>query len=216
MTGEAYEVKSVQDATLGAYLAGEDGRTLYVFLKDTGGTSACTGACATTWPPFTIATDDTLTPGDGVTGKFATIKRDDGSLQVTYEGAPLYYFAKDTKAGDVNGQGVGGVWFVAAVAGGPGGASASPSPAASAATSGTTASIVDFAFQPATLTVPVGTTITWTNTGATAHTVTADDGSFDSASVAPGQTFSHAFTTAGTFTYHCAIHPSMTATVTVQ
>ena len=51
-------------------------------------------------------------PGDGVvTGMFGTVKRDDGTTQVTYAGAPIYYFAKDTKAGDVTGQGVGGVWF---------------------------------------------------------------------------------------------------------
>ena len=52
--GEVYEVKSVQDAKLGAYLAGEDGKTLYVFTKDTGGKSVCNGDCAKSWPPFTL------------------------------------------------------------------------------------------------------------------------------------------------------------------
>ena len=74
----------------------------------------------------------TVNAGDGVTGTFGTVKRDDGTTQVTYAGAPIYYFAKDTKAGDVTGQGVGGVWFVAAVAGGPGGATASGAPASGA------------------------------------------------------------------------------------
>ncbi len=52
--------------------------------------------------------------GDGVTGTFATTKRTDGAMQVTYNGVPLYYYAADKKAGDVMGQGIGGVWFVAA------------------------------------------------------------------------------------------------------
>ena len=61
-----------------------------------------------------------------------------------------------------------------------------------------------------------GTTVTWTNSDSTQHTVTADDGSFDSGVLAQGQTFSHTFDTAGTIAYHCTIHPNMQATVTVQ
>ena len=128
---------------------------------------------------------------------------------MTYAGAPIYYFAKDTKAGDVTGQGVGGVWFVAAVAGGPGGATASgaPAPARLLRRRWTPAKIIDFGFDPASVSVKVGGSVTWTNTGATAHTVTADDGSFDSKSLASGATFSQTFAKAGTFAYHCAIHP---------
>ena len=214
--GEAYAVASVQDAKFGSYLTGEDGKTLYIFTKDTGGASACTGACATKWPPFILAAGDTIKGGDGVTGTFATIKRDDGSMQVTYKGAPIYYFASDTKAGDVTGQGVGGVWFVAATAGGPGGGAASPSSAASPAALGNAVAIVDFGFEAASVTVKPGATVTWTNTGSAPHTATADDGSFDSKSLSGGTTFSQTFTTAGTFAYHCTIHPRMKGTVVVQ
>jgi plastocyanin len=76
-------------------------------------------------------------------------------------------------------------------------------------------SIVDFAFQPASVEIATGGTVTWTNTGQAPHTVTADDGSFDSCTLSPGATFSQTFATAGTFTYHCNIHPQMTATVIV-
>jgi plastocyanin len=76
-------------------------------------------------------------------------------------------------------------------------------------------SIVDFAFQPASVEIVTGGTVTWTNTGQAPHTVTADDGSFDSGTLSPGATFSQTFATAGTFTYHCNIHPQMTATVIV-
>jgi plastocyanin len=78
------------------------------------------------------------------------------------------------------------------------------------------ATIVDFGYEPTTLTIPAGTTVTWTNTGNAPHTVTADDGSFDSGNLSGGATFSQAFAKAGTFAYHCTIHSSMTATITVQ
>jgi predicted lipoprotein with Yx(FWY)xxD motif len=119
--GETYEVK-VATGTVGMYLTGEDGKTLYTFSVDKPNSSNCADTCATNWPPFTVSGADTLKAGDGVTGKLTTFARPDGSMQVAYNGAPLYYFAKDTKAGDTNGQGVSGKWYVAS----PTGASASP------------------------------------------------------------------------------------------
>ncbi|HEY8199169.1 MAG TPA: hypothetical protein VIF44_05320 [Candidatus Limnocylindrales bacterium] len=125
--GEVYEVDTATDATLGAILVGEDGMTLYTFKKDGGGKSACNGDCATKWPPFVLEGDETVTAGDGVTGTLASIVRDDGTKQVAYDGAPLYYFAADTAAGDVKGQGLNDVWFVATPTGSGGSVSASPS-----------------------------------------------------------------------------------------
>ena len=72
------------------------------------------------------------------------------------------------------------------------------------------------AFNPADLTVEAGTTITWKNTDAVAHTSTSDAGRWDSGSVAAGGQFSVAFPTTGTFPYHCAIHPGMVGTVVVR
>jgi plastocyanin len=89
------------------------------------------------------------------------------------------------------------------------------SPAAQPGGTGTAVSIANFSFQPATITVPVGTTVTWTNNDSTGHTVVADDGSFKSATLAPGATFSHTFATTGTFAYLCSLHTSMTGTVVV-
>jgi predicted lipoprotein with Yx(FWY)xxD motif/plastocyanin len=232
--GSAYVVKVANDKTLGSILVGEDGKTLYVFKKDAGGKSVCNGDCATAWPPFVLEDGETVSGGDGVTGTLATISRNDGAKQVTYMGAPLYYFAKDTSAGDVKGQGFNGVWFVATPSGsasgsgssagasqppsagdgysrGGTGASSAPSPAAGAGS----VTIADFSFTPGTLTVPVGTTVTWTNTGGAPHTVTADDGSFASATLAAGDTFSQTFDTAGTYAYHCSIHTQMVGTVVV-
>jgi plastocyanin len=71
-------------------------------------------------------------------------------------------------------------------------------------------------FQPATVTVEVGDTVTWSNADAVPHTATADDGSFDTGTISGGASASHTFTTAGTFAYHCEVHPTMTGTVVVQ
>lgn len=75
-------------------------------------------------------------------------------------------------------------------------------------------SIENFSFNPGTLTVAVGTTVTWTNNDSTTHTVKSS--SFNSSSLAPGDTFSFKFDSKGTFNYNCGIHPTMTGTIVVQ
>ena len=99
-------------------------------------------------------------------------------------------------------------------------ASAPTSAAASTAASAVAASagaveIKGFAFNPATVSVKVGGKVTWTNNDGTTHTVTLDDNSVDSGNVNAGATFDHTFAAAGTFTYHCKIHPTMHGTVQV-
>lgn len=84
---------------------------------------------------------------------------------------------------------------------------------------GSTASTVtidNYAFSPDSITVSAGTTVTWVNNDTTAHTVTADDGSFDSGNLAPGESFTFTFTSAGSFVYHCNYHPNMEGTVVVN
>lgn len=76
--------------------------------------------------------------------------------------------------------------------------------------------IAGFAFSPGSVTVTVGDTVTWTNADAQSHTATADDASFDTGTIAGNTSKSVTFATAGTFGYHCKIHPQMTATVVVQ
>jgi predicted lipoprotein with Yx(FWY)xxD motif len=120
--GEVYTVAKAS-GTVGDLITGEDGKTLYVFTADSANTSTCTGECATNWPPFTIDADETVKAGDGVTGALTTFDRGDGSKQVAINGMPLYYFKNDAKAGDTNGQGLNGKWFVAS----PTGAAPSPS-----------------------------------------------------------------------------------------
>ena len=79
--------------------------TLYKYSGDVAGSgkSACDGGCATTWPPLTIPRGASLSRGSGTTGKLATIKRSDGTLQVTYNGHPLYFFSGNSAPGDTNG-----------------------------------------------------------------------------------------------------------------
>ncbi len=89
----------------------------------------------------------------------------------------------------------------------------SPNPPPSGAKAVT---ISDFAFTPASITIARGSSVTWTNSGPSTHTVTAGDGSFDSGNLPAGGKFTHTFSTTGTFAYHCAIHPQMTGSVVVQ
>ena len=84
------------------------------------------------------------------------------------------------------------------------------------ATAGPKVDISNFSFNPGTLTVKVGDTVTWTNNDSATHTVTANDNSFKSADLAPGASFSNTFSTAGTYPYRCTIHPNMTGTIVVQ
>jgi predicted lipoprotein with Yx(FWY)xxD motif len=80
--------------------------TVYYFTKDTkdSGKSACTGDCLETWPALTVAAGETPLGGTGLTGALGTITReDDGTLQVTYNGLPLYFFKNDQAPGDANG-----------------------------------------------------------------------------------------------------------------
>ena len=94
-------------------------------------------------------------------------------------------------------------------------APAAPSGTGSTAPASASVSIPAHSFSPASVTIAVGGTVRWTNGDRDSHTVTADNGSFDSGILAPGGTFSHTFPTAGTFAYHCEIHPDMRGTVTV-
>jgi predicted lipoprotein with Yx(FWY)xxD motif len=116
-------VTLASDADVGDFVVDADGRTLYIFLKDTENTSNCADDCAAKWPPATVGEGESPTAGDGISADLATIQRDDGSTQLTLDGAPLYRYTPDQAQGDINGEGVGGVWFVAR----PDGAKPSPS-----------------------------------------------------------------------------------------
>ena len=116
-------IGTASSATLGSYLTGPNGMTLYTYASDTPGTSMCTETCATSWPPLTLAVGGQATAGSGVSGTLGTITRADGTMQVTLDGMPLYYWVGDSKPGDTTGDGVNG--FSIAEASG-----ASPAPTA--------------------------------------------------------------------------------------
>jgi predicted lipoprotein with Yx(FWY)xxD motif len=109
----------VANGDLGEILVNSQDRTLYLFEKDSGTQSACTGACASNWPP--LRTQAKPTVGSGADASMvATSTRSDGRQQVTYNGHPLYLFVGDKKPGDTNGEGLaafGGGWFAVSPAG---------------------------------------------------------------------------------------------------
>lgn len=87
-------------------VGGANGMTTYDYANDVAnsGKSACSGGCATTWPPLTVASGTTPTAGPGAGGKLGTITRDDGTIQVTYNGLPVYFYAGDSAPGDTAGN----------------------------------------------------------------------------------------------------------------
>src|SRR5215204_5123238 len=105
-----------ENDALGSFLVDDKGMTLYLFTKDTPNTSNCYEKCATAWPP--LLTTGNPVGGEGVDASMlGTTTRTDGTMQVTYNGWPLYYYEKDKAPGDVVGQDVGGVWFVVSASG---------------------------------------------------------------------------------------------------
>jgi predicted lipoprotein with Yx(FWY)xxD motif len=116
--GDTATIGLAKNGSLGTILVDAKGDTVYLFEKDTGSKSACTGECATNWPP--VRATGTPTIADGLSGAVATTPRSDGAPQVTYAGHPLYRFQGDSKPGDANGQGVnayGAKWYVVSSSG---------------------------------------------------------------------------------------------------
>ncbi|HEY5318319.1 MAG TPA: hypothetical protein VIJ20_10090 [Solirubrobacteraceae bacterium] len=109
----------VAASKLGKILVDSRGRTLYLFVADTGSSSTCSGACAGAWPPLTSTQKPVA--GAGVKASLlGTTKRSDGTLEVTYAGHPLYYYAGDTASGQTTGQALsqfGAPWYVVAPSG---------------------------------------------------------------------------------------------------
>lgn len=105
-------LQTAEDPELGTILTDPEGMTLYIFLSDmpNSGESSCYDQCEENWPIFTA--EEPLTLPEGVPGELGLIERTDGTMQVTYNGWPLYYWVEDQAPGDVTGQGVGDVWFV--------------------------------------------------------------------------------------------------------
>jgi predicted lipoprotein with Yx(FWY)xxD motif len=119
----------------GVYLTDASGRTLYLWKADTSTSSNCNGTCAGSWPPFTTSGSPSAS-GKATQSMLGTTKRNDGSMQVTYNGHPLYYYAGDSAPGDMNGQGsnqYGALWWMVTPTGNAitakGSGAGSPSPA---------------------------------------------------------------------------------------
>jgi predicted lipoprotein with Yx(FWY)xxD motif len=117
--GQTATVGVADAGSLGKVLVDSSDSTLYLFQKDSGTASACTGPCAVAWPPLRVS--GTPTVGAGLSAsKVGKTPRSDGKAQVTYNGHPLYLYQGDQNPGDANGQGIsafGGGWFTLSSAG---------------------------------------------------------------------------------------------------
>lgn len=106
-TSPSAEIKGEALSWVSNYAVSSNGMTLYSFDEDTKGVSSCSGSCAANWPPYVSSAAASKMPTD-----VTLITRADGSMQFAYKGMPLYYYAGDKKAGDTNGDGVGGTWHL--------------------------------------------------------------------------------------------------------
>jgi predicted lipoprotein with Yx(FWY)xxD motif len=132
-------VKTANNATLGTIVVNATGRTLYHYLPDKGKKIACTGACASIWPPDLIAKSAKPVAGPGIkASKLGTITRPDGTVQVTYYGLPLYRFSGDSKSGQATGQGYDKNWYVVSSSGAVVKLSATPKASTGGGSSSTT------------------------------------------------------------------------------
>jgi len=119
-TGAVGATVGTRTSALGEILVGTGGRTLYHASTEKKGAVVCTGACAVTWPPLVLSGHAKPVAGAGVKASMlGTIKRPDGRIQVTYDGLALYLYSGDKKAGELNGQGMGGTWHAIAPTGVP-------------------------------------------------------------------------------------------------
>ena len=149
-SGSGSLVISTASTSAGTFLTNSAGRAVYMWTKDTGGTSACSGACAGAWPPVTT-TGTVTASGSAKSSGLSTITRSDGTKQVTYDGHPLYYFSGDSGPGTATGQGsdgFGAKWWLLSPSGsdvtgsvssftaGSGGSSPAATPGASSHSAG--------------------------------------------------------------------------------
>lgn len=104
-------IQLAASTTFGTVLTDKDGKTLYFFSSDAAGTPTCVGGCETLWPLYYSA--DASTDLNLNKAEVGEVTRADGRKQSTYRGYPLYYYASDAAAGEIKGDGVGGIWFVA-------------------------------------------------------------------------------------------------------
>jgi predicted lipoprotein with Yx(FWY)xxD motif len=107
-------IGSDKAGAVGTVLTGPNGHTLYELTTEHNGKIECTGSCAQIWPPLVVTSGQSPKLATALKGTLGSVKRPEGTTQVTYDGHPLYYYAPDSAPGQAKGQGVGGVWFAVA------------------------------------------------------------------------------------------------------
>lgn len=193
-----YTIGLGTDAKLGNYLVDSDGKTLYYFDKDPVGASVCSGTCLENWPAFHA--NGIQVPKGMNASDFSEITREDGTKQTTFKGYPLYYFVKDAKRGDLNGQAVNNVWYVVDPAKFEGTATGL------AQTAKVTIEMKVYKFQSADITVKAGTPIEFVNRDSDKHNAVAVNGAFEIPMLEEGESATITLTKPGVYEYFCEPH----------
>lgn len=216
----------ISETSAGSIITDDSSMSLYTFDNDEALGSNCNGQCAVTWPPLIVSGSGPSSVPENLRSDISIIRRDDGTNQAAYKGMPLYYYSGDSKPGDENGDGIGGVWHIAMIN------TNQPTTTAKGSTQTTTTRRVTmqptttkavtpttfigtprtvnvlinvFGYDPSPLTVTVGDTVVWKSMQ-TQMTVTspgnASDRELDSPTLGPGETYSHTFAKVGSYDYY--------------
>jgi predicted lipoprotein with Yx(FWY)xxD motif/plastocyanin len=212
-----FDVKLVSTQE-GKVLADSKGRALYIFAKDEADLNSCKGQCLVNWPIF--HSDSLKVSADLKAEDFGMFTRADGTMQITYRGWPLYYYIKDQYPGQILGQNVGKVWFLA----GPDLTmalkkpdAAAPSLPADQAGKDRNIEISGFKFSVPELTVEAGAKVTFTNRDSIRHNAVAVDGSFRIPLLAKDESAAITLDKPGVYEYYCEPHKSsMTGKIIVK
>lgn len=215
----------ISQSPRGSIITDDSSMSLYTFDNDEALGSNCNGQCAVTWPPLIVSGSGPSPVPENLKPDISILRRDDGTNQAAYKGMPLYYYSGDSKPGDMNGDGTGGLWHIAMI-------NSNQTTTSKGSTQQTTTTRVTtqptttktvtpttfigsprtvnvlinvFGYDPSPLTVTVGDTVVWKSMQ-TQMTVTspgnASERELDSPTLGPGETYSHTFTKVGAYNYY--------------
>jgi predicted lipoprotein with Yx(FWY)xxD motif/plastocyanin len=220
----------ISQTSAGAIITDQQGMSLYTFDSDGIRESNCNVQCAATWMPLmTSASGPSSVPGE-LLSDIATFTRLDGTTQVAYKGRPLYYYVGDAVAGDIRGDGLGGIWHLAKVLPQPTTTNAATTQIAATTTNApvTTTTlnpanigyvkIQVYRYDPQYLTVNVGDTVIWTSQQTTMTVTSPGDAAtreLDSPVLGPSQTYAHTFNQIGVYPYYSVTHQQASGAIRV-
>jgi predicted lipoprotein with Yx(FWY)xxD motif/plastocyanin len=219
----------ISQTSAGAIITDQRGMSLYSFDSDGIRESNCNVQCAISWPPLMTSSSGPASVPGNLLSDIATFTRSDGTTQVAYKGRPLYYYSGDKVAGDIKGNGLGGIWHLAVITQPTTTTAAPTQPATTTTKAPVTTTTLNpasvgyvkiqvYRYDPKYLTVNVGDTVIWTSQQTTMTVTSPGDAAtreLDSPILGPSQTYAHTFNQIGVYPYYSVNHPQASGAIRV-